>query len=821
MDELLRDFLTESTEQLESIGAQLLRFEQDPSDARIVANIFRLVHAIKGTCGFLNLPRLERVAHAAETLIDRLRNGTAPSAAMVSLILTCVDRIRMILTVLAEGAGEPSGDDAPLLDQIVAMADGGDEPAQSGPFGAPDYERALPPGPTPPERRLETVRVSVATLERLMSLVSELVLTRNQLAEIARRDDDAVLQAPLQRLSVVAADLQRNVLAARMQPVERLFLNLHRLVRDMASELGKSCELSVQGGKTELDRQLIEALRDPLTQMLRNAIDHGIERPAQRRASGKPETGVIRIRARHESGQVAIEITDDGRGLDLDHIRRRARALGLATDERLATLSEAELCRFAFAPGLSTASGANAISGRGVGLDIVRANIEALGGAIALTSRAGLGARITLRIPLTLAIVPALALRAGSDIFVLPQYALEELVEIDEDADAIIDAATGEAAPTRHLRDLVGGDVKIESRKGEPKLLLRMRAGAQPFAILVDEIIDVQEVVLKPLPSQLRHIAIFSASVILADGSVALVLEPSGLAAALGLQKSATAAERPLTRAKSAMPTRLALFRAQGPQLWALPLEGVAKICVIDGGDIVFDKQAAFVHFDGRSVPLLALDGGIVSSAVGAALEVLILRRGDQRLALAIDDIVDTVQVELKFDPLSDDSACLGATRMRGEQINILNLHRLFDRLLKLPPIEPLVGAPLRVLLFEPSASLRRLIALSLNEFRCDVREVANASQFRAALADAVRFDALVVDLDLAATGEGAFRQGSNERSHQRPALIGLTASLDAPARRRANAAGLDEILDKFDRNALLAALQQIRTSADVAEAAA
>ena len=403
MDELLKDFLVETAEHIESVGNELVLFERDPTDARIIASIFRLVHTIKGTCGFLSLPRLAHLAHAAEALIGRLRDGAPATHQRVSLILAAIDRIKLILAELENSASEPRGDDADLIVALNGEVGIEPPPCADGPLPVapveqdPEYPSETPTAGEPagqqagadPQRSIRspaTIRVSVGALERIMTLVSELVLTRNQLLEITRRLAEDPIKPPLQRLSSLTSDLQDAVMRARMQPIGRLFSNLPRLVRELASDVGKKIELVTAGSDTELDRQLIELIRDPLTHMIRNCADHGIETPQERRAAGKPEAGTIRVSAAHEAGHITIAISDDGRGLDVERIRAKALSLGLAGEAQLARMTNDEVCSFIFAPGFSTARQVTSISGRGVGMDVVRENIELIGGTVALST---------------------------------------------------------------------------------------------------------------------------------------------------------------------------------------------------------------------------------------------------------------------------------------------------------------------------------------------------------------------------------------------------------------------------------------------------
>src|SRR5919198_153744 len=357
MDDLMREFLTETSESLDTVDNQLVRFEQEPNNANILGNIFRLVHTIKGTCGFLGLPRLEALAHAAETLMGKFRDGMAVTGDAVTLILSTIDRLKAVLRKVAV-------EDIEKLDSKVAA---------------------------------QSIRVNVETLENLMTMVSELVLTRNQLLEIVRRHEDSEFKVPLQRLSNVTAELQEGVMKTRMQPIGNAWQKLPRIIRDLASELKKDIEFEMHGAETELDRQVLDLIKDPLTHMVRNSADHGLEGPEERRNAGKPEKGTIRLSAYHEGGHIIIEIADDGRGLNTDRIKAKAISNGLVSEAEIEKMTEAQIHKFIFAAGFSTAAKVTSVSGRGVGMDVVRTNIDQIGGTIDIKSVAGEGSTFTIK----------------------------------------------------------------------------------------------------------------------------------------------------------------------------------------------------------------------------------------------------------------------------------------------------------------------------------------------------------------------------------------------------------------------------------------
>src|SRR5215813_8715334 len=577
MDELLRDFLTETHESIDVVDVELVRFEQEPNNAQILSRIFRLVHTIKGTCGFLNLPRLEALTHAAETLIGNFRDGAPVTGESVSLILATIDRIKVQLDELERNQAEQAGDDRDLIEQLAQAAAqvSGAAPAAAPkveePKAAPaaaaaaathdstqdraqDSKPARAKADAAPrsseegaESRLahQSIRVHVDTLEQLMTMVSELVLTRNQLLEIVRRHEDSEFKAPLQRLSNVTAELQEGVMKTRMQPIGNAWQKLPRIVRDLSNELGKPLELEMHGAETELDRQVLDMIKDPLTHMVRNSADHGIEHPAVRAAAGKSEKGTIRLSAWHEGGHIIIEIADDGRGLDAQKIKAAAVARGLATEGEVEKMSDVQAFKYIFTPGFSTASQITNVSGRGVGLDVVRANIDQIGGTVDVKSVPGRGTSFTIKIPLTLAIVSALIVEAAGDRFAIPQLAVVELVRVRANSEhrieRIKDAAVlrlrNKLLPLVTLKNML----KIADGRDDTQsaFIVVMQVGNQTFGVVVDAVFHTEEIVVKPMCSRLRNIALFGGNTILGDGTVIMIIDPNGLANAIGSSAAA------------------------------------------------------------------------------------------------------------------------------------------------------------------------------------------------------------------------------------------------------------------------------------------
>ncbi len=570
MDDLLVEFLTETNENLAELDVALVRLERDPEDGAMLSQIFRLVHTIKGTCGFLGLPRLERLAHAGENVLGRVRDGVlAVTPDLISTVLAAIDQIKVIVNTLGATGAEPDGDDVPLIALLNAVSEGKAAPVAAPP-PAPIVQAAPPPPPEPakpaeppraaaeaavePPGANQTIRVGVDVLEHLMTLVSELVLTRNQILQLARNQESAAFSVPLQRLSHITTDLQEGVMKTRMQPIGNAWAKLPRLVRDLTLELDKRIELVMHGAETELDRQVLELIKDPLTHMVRNSADHGLEATADRRATGKSDAGHIYLNAYHEGGHIIIEVRDDGRGLPVDKIRAKAVAKGLATEAELATMTDNQILRFIFRAGFSTAAEVTAVSGRGVGMDVVKTNVERIGGTIELESAVGKGTTFTIKIPLTLAIVSALIVEAGAERFAIPQLSVVELVRAgtsagaeDDDGEPIVQMIDNTPVlrlrnrllPLVNLNDLLNLGANPAADAAARRHIVVAQVGASLLGIVVDRVFDTEEIVVKPVAPIMRHVTMFSGNTILGDGSVIMILDPNGIARATGIAGSA------------------------------------------------------------------------------------------------------------------------------------------------------------------------------------------------------------------------------------------------------------------------------------------
>ena len=841
MDDLLNDFLTETSEHLEAASSQLVQFEIDPSNSAIVASIFRLVHTIKGTCGFLGLSRLEALTHAAEAVVGMLRDGQSATPELVTLVLAAVDRVKLILGELERTATEPAGDDEDLIaaleGHLVPNADETVEPLQARPAIEPIVRSTdLVASPGDRQKRSETIRVDVMSLERIMVLVSELVLTRNQLLELTRKQDDEAVKAPMQRLSGLTSDLQDSVMRARMQPLSRLFARLPRLIRELAAETGKKLSLLMEGGDTELDRQLIEVIRDPLTHIMRNAADHGIEPPHERLARGKPEIGSVRLAASHEAGYITVSISDDGRGLDLERIKAKALTRGLVTPADLELMTPETVYRFIFVPEFSTATTVTSISGRGVGLDVVRDNIETIGGSITVSSTFGKGTSFNLKIPLTLAIAPALIVETASHRFALPQQSVIEAIGFGEGSSHKVESVEGklvlrvrdQVVPLVDLREMFGlerspgktadaetAEMKAsEIKPGEIKtdhikLAVIMRFGSGTFGIIVDAVADVQEIVVKPLGASLSHLVVFSGHTILGDGSVVLILDPVGIAKTIGLTQALELGVEhiPERFVPPREKTRLILFRSGAGALKVVPLSLISRIESAGSTAIAISDGKLVMQHRGFLMPLLRVDG-VPDEATTTDKPVLVLGIGGDSVGLIVDEIIDIVEHYLDIEIGSTTPGTIGSARIRDTVVEIIDISH-YVRIARPDALERGVSSRFSVLLVDDRLFFRDMLAPLLTAAGYHVTTAASARDALFLLSKGATFHAIVTDTDMPEMDGYTFaREIRRDGRNDELPIIALAAHSAPIIEEAARASGMSGVVGKFDRAALLAALK-------------
>ncbi len=857
MDDLLADFLTETHEGLTALDSALLRLERTPDDQPTLSEVFRLVHTIKGTCGFLGLARLEAVAHAAENVLGRYREGSLPvTPAGISLILSSLDCIKAIVAGLEAAGAEPAGDDAALIEALNEAAEGriAEAPAASAaPASAAAQPAAVPaavpaPAPAAPAATApaapvaaaadaapaeatggiaapQTIRVSVDVLEDLMMLVSELVLTRNQLLQLSRAHQSDAFAVPLQRLSHITSDLQEGVMKTRMQPIGNAWSKLPRLVRDLSIELGKKIELDMRGAQTELDRQVLELIRDPLTHMVRNSGDHGLETPGQRRAAGKPETGRILLNAYHEGGHIIIEVGDDGRGLPVEKIRAKALANGLATESELAQMHEREVLRFIFAPGFSTAQQVTSVSGRGVGMDVVKTNIEKIGGTVELTSKEGRGTTFIIKIPLTLAIVSALIVEAGGERFALPQIGVVELVRVGGVQEGAPRIERIKDAPVLRLRDRLlplvslAGLLRLPAPASEAEgFVAVMQVGGQAFGIILDRVFDTEEIVVKPVAPILRHVTMFSGNTILGDGSVIMILDPNGIgrAAGVGADAAGEDARRTATSAaglRSNASASLLLFRAGDETPKAVPLGLVARLEDIPAERIEMSGATPVVQYRGALMPLIPVSAGWMRPDGTARQAVLVFTENDRAMGLMVDEILDVIDERLDIQPGSGRAGFIGSAVIAGRVTEVLDtawwLSQGGEDWFRTARASAAGRARPRLLMVEDSAFFRHLAVPALSAAGYEVIAVEGPAAALRLREEGHVFDAVVSDIEMPEMDGIAFAKAVRAGgAWEAIPLIALSSRAEPADVARGREAGFTDYVAKYDREALLQSLQ-------------
>lgn len=681
-DKIVDEFLVDSYEGLDRLDRDLVEIESATGSSAAVVRAFRTLHTIKGTCSFFGFRRLEKVAHAGENLLARLRAGEiAPSPAVTRVLLAVVDTVRGILSSIEATRAEAAGDDSAVLAQIAELVGGLPAspaavpapkakpagPAHAGTPAAPAAPVAAAPTASAPDAddavaaatddgslQRANVRVDVRVLDGLVNLVGELVLTRNQVVQHIARQDWASLQASAQRLNHVTTRLQAETMRTRMQPISTLWTRLPRLVRDVADACGKKVELRMEGTQTELDKSLVEALKDPLVHLVRNAVDHGIESPEARAAAGKPAEGTLVLRAWHEAGQVHLEISDDGAGLPIERIRERAIERGLVRRADAAALSERDLLQFVFRPGFSTAERVTSVSGRGVGMDVVRSNLERVGGSIDLTSRAGAGTRVRLRIPLTLAILPALMVEDASERYALPQMNLVELVRVGARDlasriewlhDAPVYRLRGRLLPLVFLSSVLHGR---DARGATGKGLVVLRADGHTFGLVVDAVHDTEEIVVKPLSDRLRGLELFAGATLLGDGRVSLILDVPALARRAGVHGEDESFDAPA--AQSAPGRELLLVDLCGGGRAAVPLDGIGRIDEIHSTEFEHRAGQTAARWRGQVLPVAPLapagEPSVVALETDRRYPVIVGQTGGRPFGWAVEAIADVVTAD-------------------------------------------------------------------------------------------------------------------------------------------------------------------------------
>ena len=786
MDELLNDFIAETRETAEAIAGEIVQWEADPADQARLDSIFRFVHTVKGSCGFLDQPRLERLSHAAEDALSAVRAGErVPDARLVTAVLAIIDRIRLVVDAIEAGGVVDDRDDAPLIAALAARPD------CAGIRDRPDTAPAAMPSRT----LARSIRVPVELLDRMMAGVSDLVLARN---EVSRSLRDTVaceaIQAGFERLSASIADVRETITRTRMARVDQLFSALPRLARDVSADLGKRVTLTIEGGDVELDREMIEMVRDPLTHIVRNAIDHGIEQPADRVVAGKPAAGQLAVSARQSGNQILILVGDDGRGIDPDRVLAKAVDAGIVTVEAAARLDPDAVLDLIFRPGFSTADAVTAISGRGVGMDVVRANVERIGGRVTVESRPGQGLRVLMRVPMTLTIIPALTLSAGGQTFAMPRSAIEEIVRTAAGAVAIEHSCgmttasiRGERLPLVALADVLAG---TPAGGDAPPILIVVQPGnGGRYVLAIDAAHDHEELVVKPAAPAVMAIGLYGGVTMPDDNRPMLLLDAAGIAARAGLD----------TRVRRAPPAPTPAAAPMLPTLVFRDLDGIdraIRLGVVERIDEV--PSAACVpigghwrlHHDGVVVPLLSATGTMTGPG-GARSAVRVLRLGDgvDRLGYAIDQVIDIVDLPADVAPVTAPGIVAGIIVAGDRLLELIDPHWMFAAAAATQAPAAAQDRPLALLAARDDGWMREIL-----------RPMVEAAGYRVAFAgDADGPHARIMIGD----GTVPFPAGRDRAGHGPATILRLRAE-----------PGGDEGIWRYDRPGLVRALDAARIRA-------
>ncbi len=681
LQEAAKEFLIESHENLDQLDVDLVGLEQSAAPIEALGRIFRTLHTIKGSCSFLGFPHLEAVAHAGEDLLGKLRDGKlALGPAITSALLRMVDAIRKALASIESTGHDGEGYDPELIDLLKRLAAG---PTLTAPALAPGRSLAAAEvvvAAEPAEGDGETaahpegsavydasVRIQVELLDKLMAIAGEIVLARNQILQYSLRHGDPSFQNTCRQLNLITTELQEHVMKTRLQPLVNVWNRFPRLVRDTALACGKKARLETEGSETELDKTLIEAIRDPLTHLVRNAIDHGIEPPAQRLAAGKSAEGRVRLRAYHEGGQVNVEVSDDGSGMDPERIHQRAVEQRLVSAEHAARMSPQTLLGLVFLPGFSTAATVTTLSGRGVGMDVVKTNIEKIGGSIDLHSSPGQGTTVRLRIPLTLAIIKVLVVTSAGDRYAIPQVTIVELVRVEgEKARQSIQRVHGvlvyryrdRLLPLVNLDGVLQVQPEGRGERGAVNIVV-LQAADRQFGLVVDQINDTQEIVVKPLWKHLKSLACYAGATVMGDGRVALILDVFGLgqrAGAVSHLQGWSGAESPAATVQPSERPGMLLIEGRDRGRMAIPLNQVARLEKFPRARVEHVASRSVVQYCGQILPLIDVDAALQPAGKDGprpagewtedreAYQVVVYARQERPVGLIVERILDIVE---------------------------------------------------------------------------------------------------------------------------------------------------------------------------------
>jgi two-component system, chemotaxis family, sensor kinase CheA len=818
VDELIADFLAEASEGLESLDNKLVELEKNPEDADLIGSIFRVMHTIKGTCGFLGLDKLASVAHAGENIIDKVRNKELKiDKNNISIVLEAIDVIKSIVEQISETGSEPDKDYSDIIKKINDAANSAPIKEKSKVKKVKKVEKKVASSSAKEAsikedvedsvvtkksedsndnkvsyNAVQTIRVNVDVLEKLMQIVSELVLSRNQLIQLTRNSQNSEFTIPVQQLNMITSSLQEKIMETRMQPISSAWTKIPRMVRDLANDLNKKIELVMLGKETELDRQLIESIKDPLVHMIRNSADHGLETPDERISAGKPEEGVITLEAYHQGGHIIIKVSDDGRGVNVKKVKDKILQNKLATELELDAMPDVQIMQYIFSAGLSTADKVTGVSGRGVGMDVVKNNIEKIRGMVVMDSTEGKGSVFTIKIPLTLAIMPILIIESSKHKFGIPQINIIEMVRADSVSENLIEEINerkvlrlrGSLLPLIDLSEVLGIANEEQSNNVIHPIVI-CEANGNQFGIIIDKIQGMEEIVLKPVSKLIESISIYSGNTLLGDGSIIMILDPSGLAKYLKIKdhhsatKITSLADQIHTNKKSSFLT----FKS-GMSYNAIPLELISRLEEIDASKIEMSAGKPVIQYRGSLMFLTFLPGYKLPKK--GIHQVLVFTHNQHILGLMVEKIIDIIEQDIESS-LSFEENDLNALVLGGKTVDLVDItqffHEIFFEDVKIDDIESLStkDKKAKVLMLDDSPFFRKAFPKILEKYGLEAicAKTANEAIDMLGKADS-EFGLIITDINMPDVDGFEFAKicTSDPRFKHIP-VIALTSNLD------------------------------------------
>lgn len=873
-EDILKDFLVEAKEALASLEEGFIELEKDKKNLEILRSLFRSMHSLKGAAGFFGFKSLESIAHFSEDILSKLRDGVIePEEDIIDILLKAVDWIKFIIAHLETHKEEPIDDN--LLEFLVSLSNFTErlkrrilgETVPEKPLREEEVSKESGPQEIKPEIELvkeeikeekvvstektqeiplekvreekeekregpvisphvelaEThIKVDVKLLDQLMNLAGELVLARNRVVQLSQRIADEDLTRGVQALSMITTELQETIMKTRMQPIGTLFNKFPRIVRDLARSLGKKINLHLEGTETELDRSIIEAIKDPLTHLIRNSIDHGIEPPEIRVQLGKTEEGNLFLRAYQEGGQVVIEIEDDGRGIDIEKIRKKAVEKGFMTEEEARRAKENDLIALIFKPGFSTSDAVTQLSGRGVGMDVVKTNIEKLGGTIELQTVQEKGTTVRIKIPLTLAIIPALIVTSKGLRYAIPQVNLKELVNIDPEKDLLKVGNTefyrlrGEIIPVLRLSEILNQD----GRETLQKNLVILTTGERILGLLVEEILSSEEIVVKPLGKWFKDVAIYSGATIMGDGKLALIIDVVGLSRFVGISVEEVERKYELERVKiktSKDETYFILLFDVGPDRLAIPIALISRLDKIKAEDIQFVGGKEVIIYQEKVVPIIRLENylplqGLPPSETYMAL---FFTERDKTCAMLCSSIVDTFETTLEIEEgLYTHPAILGHKIINEKTVLFIDVYRVIEMydpewfVVRTKGEMPLRK---RLLIAEDSPFFRNMMKNYLEASGFEVISVENGKEALEKLRQGERVDLILSDIEMPEMdGFDLIRNLKEHPEFSKIPVIVVTALAGEEIKRKVFELGAEGYEVKLDRGRVLETIHRL-----------